>query len=323
MKQLKINETLAKFATTRTEGEQSRDDINRENNLLAARLQGREEEFLLNERIKELGEDFINDLEVQKALQDRIAAKDFAGSQETEIKRLEAKINGTEEQFNLEQKIQAIRDLGLSTGTTELLINEQKIVDLTEQLGLIEKQKALYEQVGQTIKAGIVNGIMSAIDGSKSLSESLSGLLRQVGGIFLQAGVSSLGQSLKIPGFAEGGYVTGATPAVIGEGGEPEYVIPESKMRTAMSRYSRGSRGNSVIPESGAAETTGGGGGTAVAAPIDVRYTVERINSVDYVTADQFQTGMQQAAQQGAKQGEQQTLKRLQMSGSTRKRIGI
>jgi len=123
--------------------------------------------------------------------------------------------------------------------------------------------------------------------------------------------------------FATGGYVSSPTNALIGEGGEPEYVIPESKMRTAMSRYSRGSRGNSVIPESGATEAIGGGGGTAVAAPIDVRYTVERINSVDYVTADQFQVGMQQAAQQGAKQGEQQTLKRLQMSGSTRKRIGI
>jgi phage-related minor tail protein len=57
--------------------------------------------------------------------------------------------------------------------------------------------------------------------------------------------------------------------------------------------------------------------------PIDVRYNVERINSVDYVTADQFQAGMRQAASQGAKQGEQQTLRRLQMSGSTRKRVGM
>jgi len=56
---------------------------------------------------------------------------------------------------------------------------------------------------------------------------------------------------------------------------------------------------------------------------IDVRYTVERINSVDYVTADQFQQGMQRAAQQGAAQGEQRTLRRLQMSTSTRKRLGM
>ena len=94
-------------------------------------------------------------------------------------------------------------------------------------------------------------------------------------------------------------------------------------MRESMARYSRGARGSAVIPEAGASGTSGEGGGTAVVAPIDVRYTVERINSVDYVTADQFQRGMQQAASQGAKQGEQQTLKRLQMSGSTRKRLGM
>jgi hypothetical protein len=123
--------------------------------------------------------------------------------------------------------------------------------------------------------------------------------------------------------FANGGYVSGPTRALIGEGGESEYVIPESKMRESMARYSRGARGSAVIPETGTSGTLSEGGGTAVAAPIDVRYTVERINSVDYVTADQFQRGMQQAASQGAKQGEQQTLKRLQMSGSTRKRIGL
>ena len=78
-----------------------------------------------------------------------------------------------------------------------------------------------------------------------------------------------------------------------------------------------------VIPESGEAGTVGGGGGTAVAAPIDVRYTVERINDVEYVTAAQVQAGMQQAAAQGAQRGEQQTLRRLQMSGSTRRRIGL
>ena len=121
--------------------------------------------------------------------------------------------------------------------------------------------------------------------------------------------------------FAEGGFVTGPTRAVVGEAGN-EYVIPASKMRGAMNRYAAGARGSAVIPAG-----DGGDGGTAtmVAAPgaIDVRYTVERINSVDYVTADQFQQGMQQAAQQGAAQGEQRTLRRLQMSTSTRKRLGM
>jgi hypothetical protein len=102
-------------------------------------------------------------------------------------------------------------------------------------------------------------------------------------------------------------------------------VSNQDTARDAMSRYSNGSRGNSVIPANGGggSEMQGSGGGGAVAAPIDVRYTVERINSVDYITADQFQTGMRSAAEQGAKRGEQNTLKRLQMSSSTRKRLGL
>ena len=122
---------------------------------------------------------------------------------------------------------------------------------------------------------------------------------------------------------AAGSYVSGPTATLVGEGGQGEYIIPESKMRESMARYSRGARGSSVIPEAGGSGTSGEGGGVAVAAPIDVRYSVERINSVDYVTADQFQQGIRQAADQGAKQGEQQTLKRLQMSSSTRKRLGM
>jgi TP901 family phage tail tape measure protein len=122
--------------------------------------------------------------------------------------------------------------------------------------------------------------------------------------------------------FAEGGFVTGPTNAVIGEGGESEYVIPASKMNAAMSRYGRGARGKGVIAGNG---TTSEGGAPAAAGPvaIDVRYSVERINNVEYVTASQFQEGVRQAAQQGAAQGEQRTLRRLQQSPSTRKRVGV
>ncbi len=116
----------------------------------------------------------------------------------------------------------------------------------------------------------------------------------------------------------------GPTRALIGEGGESEYVIPASKMRSAMNRYASGARGSAVIPGNG--ESDGGptsGLAAMNASSIDVRYTVERINSVDYVTADQFRAGMAQAAQQGATQGEQRTLRRLQQSRATRSRLGM
>ena len=50
--------------------------------------------------------------------------------------------------------------------------------------------------------------------------------------------------------YAEGGYVTGPQQAIVGEGGEPEYILPASKMDEAMRRYGSGMRGSSVIPES-------------------------------------------------------------------------
>ena len=122
--------------------------------------------------------------------------------------------------------------------------------------------------------------------------------------------------------FADGGFVTSPTNAVIGEGGESEYVIPASKMNAAMARYSKGVRGEAVV---------GGEGGSAQAAavsagpmePIDVRYSVERINNVDYVTTDQFQRGLAQAAQQGAVQGERRALRTLGNSPANRRRIGL
>ena len=116
---------------------------------------------------------------------------------------------------------------------------------------------------------------------------------------------------------------TQPTMGLIGEGGEPEYVIPASKMRGAMSRYAAGARGSSVIPAGGEGGTDMGAPAAGGPAAIDVRYTVERINSVDYATADQFQAGMRQAAAQGAAEGQRQTLRRLQQSPSTRRRIGV
>ena len=141
---------------------------------------------------------------------------------------------------------------------------------------------------------------------------------------FKSAPKTSFGGALAMPKLmAEGGFVTGPTSAIIGEGGESEYVIPASKMSAAMSRYSRGARGEGVIAGSGGDTSEAGGNATPVNGAIDVRYTVERINSVEYVTVDQFQRGMQQAAMQGAQRGEQQALRQLQQNTAVRGRVGL
>jgi len=226
----------------------------------------------------------------------------------------------------IDEKIKAGNLEGVRAGFAAAKEADEKLQEQAKKLD------SLYKGIGNTIQTGILDaidtGIEGLINGTKDLGASLqeiaSGVLRDIGKQLLSFGVKVGLQALSGGSsfFAEGGYVTGPTNAVIGEGGEPEYVIPESKMRESMGRYSRGSRGSSVIPAEGGG-AAGAEGGVAVAAPIDVRYTVERINSVDYVTADQFQSGMKRAAAEGAQRGQQLTLSRLQQSPATRRRIGM
>ena len=120
--------------------------------------------------------------------------------------------------------------------------------------------------------------------------------------------------------FAEGGYVTRPTRAVIGEGGEPEYVIPASKMSESMARYSGGSRGNEVVPNN----ATGGGNGptSSAGAPLfDLQTTV--INNVEYATVEDVRAMGARATSAGAKQGEARVMSSLKNSRSMRSRVGI
>lgn len=60
-----------------------------------------------------------------------------------------------------------------------------------------------------------------------------------------------------VPRFAEGGVVDRPTLAMVGEGGEREYIIPESKMAGAAAAYLGGARGASVVGPSTINVTTG------------------------------------------------------------------
>lgn len=121
---------------------------------------------------------------------------------------------------------------------------------------------------------------------------------------------------------AEGAYVSGPTRALIGEGGEPEYVIPQSKMRESMARFSAGARGDSVIPASGGGGNYGGamgGGGTVV----NYNGPTLNFNSEDYVPASAVPGIIDEAAKRGAKAGESRTFASLQNSRSRRSRVGL
>ena len=129
--------------------------------------------------------------------------------------------------------------------------------------------------------------------------------------------------------FAEGGFVTRPTNALIGEGGESEYVIPSSKMSTAMQRYSAGVRGEAVTAGAVTAGSTstanysnqqnayyGGGGGTSVNITTG---PVIRMNNRDYVTMTDMQRGMAAAANAG----QANMMRQLGRSYAARRSMGL
>jgi tape measure domain-containing protein len=114
---------------------------------------------------------------------------------------------------------------------------------------------------------------------------------------------------------ANGGPVSANTPYIVGERG-PELMIPSSQGRIVSNENLRSEMDRSTATRSAMSRNS-------PAATIDVRYSVERINNVDYVTAGEFQQGMAQAAKQGAIQGEQRAMRTLKNSASTRRSVGF
>ena len=128
--------------------------------------------------------------------------------------------------------------------------------------------------------------------------------------------------------FADGGTTR---MGLMGEAG-PEAIMPlkrgtdgklgvAAQMDGAMQRYRRSSGAAGAAGDG----TTATNDTTAAGAPvaIDVRYSVERINDVEYVTASQFQDGMRQAAKQGAEMGRANVYSDLINKRSVRQRMAL
>ena len=135
-----------------------------------------------------------------------------------------------------------------------------------------------------------------------------------------QVGVGATANNLNRH-FASGGYVDRPTNALIGEGGEGEYVIPESKLASSLSRFQAGHRGNSVVP-GGVGNSGGSGGGSG---EVTVNYTGPTLNfnGDEYVPRSAVPQIINSAAMAGATAGRANTMKDLKNSRSQRARLGL
>ncbi len=208
----------------------------------------------------------------------------------------------------------------------------ERIKNAVELNDKLKDQKEIQDQIKNILSTSMTDAVMGLIDGTKTLSQSLAGVARQLASLFLNRAFSSMfgglfseqGSYSRAGGFKAfqyGGVVNSPTLGMVGEGGEPEYIIPASKMDGAMARYSAGARGGAVIPGgSHEAGTVAGASGNTV-----VEYTgpVLNFNGDDYVPKDAVPRIISTAAQQGASMGQSKMMSTLKNSRSQRSKIGI
>ena len=110
--------------------------------------------------------------------------------------------------------------------------------------------KSVFTGVGTAIKAvlnGVLRGVFGAVNGAIGNINRLINAANNLSAKVRGPRLPTL-PTLSVPQFAKGGVVNGPTLAMVGEGGESEYIIPASKMAAASANYLNGARGGAVIP---------------------------------------------------------------------------
>lgn len=116
--------------------------------------------------------------------------------------------------------------------------------------GLAQALAAPFQAVANTIK-GIVNDIIGGIErGINGAINALNSLIRGANFALSRLKMPTIPTipTVSLPRFAEGGVVSGPTVAMVGEGGEPEYIVPQSKAAGFAANWMAGRRGAAAIP---------------------------------------------------------------------------
>jgi phage-related protein len=154
----------------------------------------------------------------------------------------------------------------------------------------------------QGIWSGMIESVQNAVRGMlryvAGAVNTVAGLINRLITAFnaLPGSDISLIPTLQVPAFAEGGTVSRPTLAMVGEGGEREYIVPESKMQAASSRFLGGARGAAVIPSSGGSASRS----RATTPQINIRTgpVMQQQDGSRWVSMDDFERGLQQVAEQ-------------------------
>ena len=146
---------------------------------------------------------------------------------------LTARLEGNE--LEIEQKHREI-DLIEQVGVIEaksILDAEEKSRKLEEQNRILDRQKEIFTQIGDSIATGVSDALVGAIMHAQSLGEAAKGILNDIGSQLLRLGINTAlkatfgGIFSNLPGFANGGRPPVGRASIVGEKG-PELFVPRS-----------------------------------------------------------------------------------------------
>ena len=140
----------------------------------------------------------------------------------------------------------------------------------------IAEQKSQYEELNTTFRNGIVDSILDAVEGTKSLSESLTGVLKQMARMILQQQLMNALSAFNLFGggggatytspnvltsgikfFANGGRPPVGRPSIVGERG-PELFVPRTA-GTIVPNHAMGSANVTVNVDASGSSVQGDG----------------------------------------------------------------
>ena len=152
--------------------------------------------------------------------------------------------------------------------------------------------KGVWQGVVDKIKE-VVNGTMNAI---ANTINTVIGLVNNVikGFNALEGPDIKLIPTVSVPKFAQGGFVTGPTLAMVGDNpGGREYIVPEGKASAFANNIIAGRRGAAAIP------ATTGSSAAPVAAPINITTgPVMEMDGTRYVKVEDLERAVQQTQRQ-------------------------
>ena len=303
-------------------GELIEEALSKEERMLLAKAHGLEvenERLALEEQLEQIREGAI-------------------GTLDEEIKKLEYKLAGKEEEYKWEKMIADAKAAGGDPAEVEAKVS--RLRTLTEESAKVEQLKQSYEGLAKGIAGEMTGAFQSIIDGSKSAEEAMADMFKGIADKFLDMAMQILQDAIVqqliklIPALFGGAPAAGPMPGAFaigqsfdgggytgegvraggldGKGGYLAMVHPDETVidhRSPMARYNGGN-----------SPSNGGG-------PMQINFQTQVINSVEYVTKEQAMEMSQRAADDGARRGASgghaRSMQTLLNSRSQRAKLGM